>query len=180
MKAETHQRLVCHVLALAVRIFDTKARRAVVLDDRALENAVPCAARWWPQRSKVQRCYWAWGTSQAVCVRASVPSNCLCTTRPMKASIGSASSTATPSRQPETDGKAPGTRLLRGCFAGGGFGGCVARFTAARRGDESVHATARATARAASSAVEKEPRCTFLPSRIARAWYREPSTFTPL
>ena len=40
-----HQRLVCHVLAFAVLPLDTKARRAVVLDDRPLENAVPCAAR---------------------------------------------------------------------------------------------------------------------------------------
>ena len=57
----------------------------------------------------------------------------------------------------------------------------MARFAAARHGDESeVRATARATARAAHSALIKEPRCARLPSRIKRAWYREPSILTPL
>ena len=41
-----HQRLVRHVLPIAVFELDQKARRAVVVDDLALENAVACAARW--------------------------------------------------------------------------------------------------------------------------------------
>mgnify|MGYP004362287975 CR=1 FL=1 len=40
-----HQRLVRHILTVAVLVLDAKARRALVLDDLALESALPCAAQ---------------------------------------------------------------------------------------------------------------------------------------
>eukprot|EP00964_Phaeocystis_antarctica_P033911 scaffold19250_cov58-Phaeocystis_antarctica.AAC.7 len=58
---------------------------------------------------------------------------------------------------------------MAGTAAGGGFGGCMARFAVAGgRGEavgSSVCASALATARAACLAVLKVPRCTSLPAR---------------
>ena len=123
-----HQRLVSHVLAFAVFPLDTKARRAGVPDDRALENAVPCAARSWPQKDQTYRATWAVEDVTVrgrAAVRADVPSNCLCTARPTKASSGSTASIASPPRRPETDGISAGLTGLVGS-ASAGSGGRVA------------------------------------------------------
>eukprot|EP00964_Phaeocystis_antarctica_P084730 scaffold53422_cov62-Phaeocystis_antarctica.AAC.4 len=80
----------------------------------------------------------AWGAGGAVCVGAAI----------------------------ECSGRG-GARLLRGCLAGGGFGGGATRFAAAGRGAAVGRASARTTARAASSALSKHPSCTCLPSRVS-------------
>ena len=77
-----HQRLVRHVLPIAVFELDQKARRAVVVDDLALENAVPCAARW-IERSEELLSLGIVGDAK-LCA-SGAPSNFFCTARPMKA-----------------------------------------------------------------------------------------------
>ena len=76
------------------------------------------------ERSNVQNCLWAVEDVTVrgrAAVRAGVPSNCLCTARPMKASSGSTSSIASPPRRPETNGISAGlTGLVGSAFAGGG------------------------------------------------------------
>ena len=71
-----------HVLPVAVFELDQKARRAVVVDDLALENAVACAARW-IERSEELLSLGIVGDARR---RASgAPSNFFCTERPMRA-----------------------------------------------------------------------------------------------
>lgn len=195
------------VLCVAALKLDMQARRAVVLDNRAL-GSLPCPAQRGgrPQRdkkiAKLLR-QWPGGTQQAVCVRAGVTSNILCTPRPTKAQTVALlippprrhdshcphrspplSEALIPSSESETDGKAPGGGADC-CEAASRVAALEAAWRASRqRGAVMSRRCARLHARRRGPPPRwwrrSRARCTCLPSRTARAWYREQTFFTPL